>query len=148
MDYSPCSEREIWPFLKVAISPKPERPRPQNWCACNAFDIDPYLHKFSKKFCDASFTNTTHTHTNLRLLMVFQDVFLLKCSQLHPPLYYRQSRCVSSHRYHCVPDQPASGRWIHSRSPHYSLPSLYQCAHICQISFLRRLATERKKEMQ
>ena len=24
MDYSPCSEREIWPFLKVAISPKPE----------------------------------------------------------------------------------------------------------------------------
>ena len=24
MDYSPWSEREIWPFLKVAISPKPE----------------------------------------------------------------------------------------------------------------------------
>ena len=23
MDYSPWSEREIWPFLKVAISPKP-----------------------------------------------------------------------------------------------------------------------------
>ena len=28
MDYSPCPEREIWPFLKVAISPKPRRPRP------------------------------------------------------------------------------------------------------------------------
>ena len=28
MDYSPWVEREIWPFLKVAISPKPERPRP------------------------------------------------------------------------------------------------------------------------
>ena len=25
MDYSPCLEREIWPFLKVAISPKPEK---------------------------------------------------------------------------------------------------------------------------
>ena len=25
MDYSPWSEREIWPFLKVAISPKPEK---------------------------------------------------------------------------------------------------------------------------
>ena len=25
MDYSPWSEREIWPFLKVAISPKPKR---------------------------------------------------------------------------------------------------------------------------
>ena len=28
MDYSPCSEREIWTFLKLAISLKPERPRP------------------------------------------------------------------------------------------------------------------------
>ena len=28
MDYSPWSEREIWPFLKVAVSPKPERPHP------------------------------------------------------------------------------------------------------------------------
>ena len=29
MDYSPWVEREIWLFLKVAISPKPERSRPQ-----------------------------------------------------------------------------------------------------------------------
>ena len=28
MDYSPCPEREIWPFLKVAISLQPERPCP------------------------------------------------------------------------------------------------------------------------
>ena len=28
MDYSPWVEREIWPFLKVAVSPKPERSRP------------------------------------------------------------------------------------------------------------------------
>ena len=27
MDYRPWSEREFWPFLKVAISPKVERPR-------------------------------------------------------------------------------------------------------------------------
>ena len=26
--YSPWSEREIWPFWKVAISPKPEKPHP------------------------------------------------------------------------------------------------------------------------
>ena len=26
--YSPWSEREIWPFLKVAVYPKPERPHP------------------------------------------------------------------------------------------------------------------------
>ena len=28
LDYSPWVERENWPFLKVAISPKPERSRP------------------------------------------------------------------------------------------------------------------------
>ena len=28
MDYSPWFEREIWPFLKVAISPKLEQPHP------------------------------------------------------------------------------------------------------------------------
>ena len=28
MDYSPWSERENWPFLKVPISPKVEIPRP------------------------------------------------------------------------------------------------------------------------
>ena len=28
MDYSPWLERENWPFLKVAVSPKPERPCP------------------------------------------------------------------------------------------------------------------------
>ena len=28
MDYSPWSERENWPFLRVVVSPKPERSRP------------------------------------------------------------------------------------------------------------------------
>ena len=28
MDYSPWSEMEIWLFLRVAVSPKPEGPRP------------------------------------------------------------------------------------------------------------------------
>ena len=28
MDYSPWSEREIWPFLRVVVSPKPERSHP------------------------------------------------------------------------------------------------------------------------
>ena len=28
MDYSPWSEREIWPNLKLILSSKPERPRP------------------------------------------------------------------------------------------------------------------------
>ena len=45
MDYSPWSEREIWPFLKVAISPKPEWPCPPK-IGVNAFDIKLYLHDF------------------------------------------------------------------------------------------------------
>ena len=28
MDYSPWSERENWPFLKVAVSPKPKKVHP------------------------------------------------------------------------------------------------------------------------
>ena len=28
MDYSPWSEREIWPFLRVAVSPKPKKTHP------------------------------------------------------------------------------------------------------------------------
>ena len=28
MDYSPWSERENWPFLKVAVFPKPEKVHP------------------------------------------------------------------------------------------------------------------------
>ena len=39
MDYSPCPEREIWPFLKVAISPKPERPHPPK-LVCIPCDIN------------------------------------------------------------------------------------------------------------
>ena len=35
MDYSPWVEREIWPFLRVAVSPKMERScTHQNWCTC------------------------------------------------------------------------------------------------------------------
>ena len=45
MDYSPWSEREIWPFLKVAISPKPEKSHPPK-LVCHALDINPYLHEF------------------------------------------------------------------------------------------------------
>ena len=39
MDYSPWVEREIWPFLRVAISPKPERPRPPKLVYMNLTSI-------------------------------------------------------------------------------------------------------------
>ena len=47
MDYSPWSEREIWSFLKVAISPTK--------IGVHAFDINPYLHKFLSQFRSIEF---------------------------------------------------------------------------------------------
>ena len=47
MDYSPWSERKIWPFLEVAISPKPEslHSTPTK-IGVHTFDIKIYLHDF------------------------------------------------------------------------------------------------------
>ena len=45
MDYSPWSEREIWPFLKVAVSPKPDETTPTK-IGVNELDINPYMHEF------------------------------------------------------------------------------------------------------
>ena len=39
MDYSPWVEREIWPFLKVVVSPKPERPLPPKLVCVNVTSI-------------------------------------------------------------------------------------------------------------
>ena len=44
MDYSPWSERENWPFLKVAISPKPKGTSTK--IGVHAFDMSLYLHEF------------------------------------------------------------------------------------------------------
>ena len=50
MDYSPWLEREIWPFLKVTISPKLKRSRPEKVTPTKigvyAFNINPYMHEF------------------------------------------------------------------------------------------------------
>ena len=40
--YSPWSEREIWPFFRVAISPKPKKPRPPKLV---------YMHVTSRPTC-------------------------------------------------------------------------------------------------
>ena len=45
MDYSPWLEREIWPFLKVAISPKPEKTTPTK-IGAHVQLINPYMPEF------------------------------------------------------------------------------------------------------
>ena len=42
MDYSPWVEREIYPFLKVAVTPKPEKPHPPKLV---------YMHVTSRPTC-------------------------------------------------------------------------------------------------
>ena len=45
MDYSPWSEREIWPFLRVAVSPKLEGLRPPKLVYLHVTSTL-YLHEF------------------------------------------------------------------------------------------------------
>ena len=48
MDYSPWSERENWPFLKVAVSPKPERHRPPKLVCMHVTSILTCMNFFSR----------------------------------------------------------------------------------------------------
>ena len=48
MDYSPWSEREIWPFLRVAVSPKPERPRPSKLVYMHVTSTHTYMNFLSR----------------------------------------------------------------------------------------------------
>ena len=48
MDYSPWSEREFWPFLRVAISPKPEKPRPPKLVHMNISSIPTCMNFLSR----------------------------------------------------------------------------------------------------
>ena len=45
MDYSPWSEREIWPFLRVAVSPKLGKATPTK-IGVHACYINPYMNEF------------------------------------------------------------------------------------------------------
>ena len=66
MDYSPWSEREIWPFLRVPVSPKPKKPCPPK---------SVYLHVTSIPTC-------MNFWSQFRLIKFFEDHGLL----LHPLL--------------------------------------------------------------
>ena len=45
MDYSPCSEREIWPFLKGSHISESGEAMPTK-TGVHACDINPYMHEF------------------------------------------------------------------------------------------------------
>ena len=48
MDYSPWSEGEIWPFLKIAISPKLEESRPSKLVFMHVTSIPTWMNFLSE----------------------------------------------------------------------------------------------------
>ena len=56
MDYSPCPEREIWPFLKGSHISETRETTPTK-TDVHARDIDPYLHEFFEPIPIAKFFN-------------------------------------------------------------------------------------------
>ena len=81
-DYSPWSEREIWPFLKVAISPKVERPRSPKLVYMHAISMPTGMNCLSRfrsiKFFDDHgsqkllYMHVTSTPTGLNFLSRFR----------------------------------------------------------------------------
>ena len=57
MDYSPWVEREIWPFLRVAVSPKPKRPHPSKLVYMHVTSI-PICINFLSRFRSIKFLMT------------------------------------------------------------------------------------------
>ena len=66
MDYSPWSEREIWPFLRAVVSPKPERPHPPK---------SVYMHVTSIHTCMNSLS---------RYLIIFESFSISETGEVTP----------------------------------------------------------------
>ena len=98
MDYSPWSEREIWLFLRVAVSPKPKRPHPPKLV---------YMH-------------VTLTHTYIYFLGQFRSIKFFDDHGLYSPwsereiwLLLRVAVSPKSERPH-----PPKSMYIHVTSIH------------------------------
>ena len=79
MDYSPWVEREIWPFLKVSISPKPERPHPPKLVYMNVTSI-PTCMNFLSRFRSIKFFDD-HGKGNLA---VFEGINISETGETTP----------------------------------------------------------------
>ena len=87
MDYSPWSEREIWPFLRVAVSLKLERLHPPKFVYMHVTSMPTcmnFLSRFrSNKFFD---DHGLYSPWSEREIWPFLRVAVsLKLERLHPP---------------------------------------------------------------
>ena len=87
MDYSPWVEREIWPFLKVAISPKPKRSHPPI-LVCMNFTSTPTYMIFLSRFRSIKFFDDHGLYSPWvkREIWLFLKVAISpKLKRSHPP---------------------------------------------------------------
>ena len=86
MDYSPWSEREIWPFLRVAVSPKLEKLHPPKLVYMHVTSI-PTCMNFLSRFRSIKFLMTMdYSPWSERENWLFLKVVLSpKPERLHPP---------------------------------------------------------------
>ena len=83
MDYSLWSEREIWPFLKVAISPKPKRSHPQKLVCMHLTSIYSCI-KFLSRFQLIQFFDD-HPWSEREIWPFVKVAISLKLEKLQPP---------------------------------------------------------------
>ena len=87
MDNSPCPEREIWPFLKVAISLKPEKSHPPKSVYMHLTSI-PTCMNFLSRFQSIKFFDDHGLYSPCpeREIWPFLKVAIsLKPEKSHPP---------------------------------------------------------------
>ena len=86
MDYSPWSEREIWPFLRVVVSPKPERSRPPKLVSMHVTSTPTCMNFLSRFQTIKFFDDMDYSPWSEREIWPFLKVLVSpKPIQPHPP---------------------------------------------------------------
>ena len=84
MDYSPWSEREIWPFLKVAVSPKLERSHPPKLVCMHLTSIYSCMN-FSSRFRSIEFFDDYSPWSEREIWPFLKVAVSPKLERSHPP---------------------------------------------------------------
>ena len=86
MDYSPWLKREIWSFLKVAVSPKPERLSPPKLVCMHVTSINTCMKFFSRFWSIEIFDDHGYSPWSEREIWSFLKIAVSpKPKRHHPP---------------------------------------------------------------
>ena len=84
MDYSPWSERENWAFLKVAVSPKPERLRPPKLVCMHLISMHTCMNFLSQFRSIKNFDDHTKSMVRKGKLAVFEGSSISETREAPP----------------------------------------------------------------